>query len=334
MGQQHEDGWFPWLPGGGTTFNTQGPTARGLLKSYQVTGIQAYLDAAVKTGDYMISTDYYGDGTTGEYTWDNNEPKFASHDPLFLEELSMVTGDSTYSDYVDTWLWQKLETGGYGDAPETTKALANRMVLGRSGDLVNLPGYDIGPLAIAAHLAGKGDIINDLMEDGILYWLENRFELETDYDVVGLAGAVYASAVTGYNLNPTEGDLSAYNSTAELAALLAGWTQEDNDGAWLYNSDHEIYDGTGSLQSTAFALKALASLNDPIYDDQIIAGIEFICSLQIEEGDNTGAFSSSDTNGDVNVMVNGDALAGIGVALGYYLHSRNFIPMISNNPYK
>ena len=309
MGQQHEDGWFPWFPGGGATTNTQGATARGLLKSYMVTGNQAYLDAAVKTGDYLMS------GALPE--WADGSHRWAVHDPLFLEELSIVTGDPIYSDYVDTWLWQRLEAGDYGDSDWNTEDFAKFIVEGR----LNMAGYDIGPLAIAAHLAGKAAIAEDLMEHGILYLIEKHFALAASWDVLGLAGAVYASAVTGYDLNPTDGDLEAYNSTAELAALLAGWTTTDDQGAWLWRSDVDKGDlSNGDYQSTAFALKALAAIGDPAYDQQISDGIQFICSLQIVEDaeEHTGAFLRFYGDPDVpNVQGNGDALAGIGVALGY-----------------
>ena len=58
---------------------------------------------------------------------------------------------------------------------------------------------------------------------------------DTDYDVIGLAGAVWASGVTGVNLDPTAGVYSSLNTTAELAAKLATLGAQ-SDGSWLWGS--------------------------------------------------------------------------------------------------
>ena len=106
--QQNTAGWFPWTTGTGATVNTQGTTARGLLKAYQQSGVADFKTGAVATGNYLVPT--------YPRTYTDGDPRFATHDPLFLEELSVLAADPAYATFVQTYFWDKLETGTYGEA--------------------------------------------------------------------------------------------------------------------------------------------------------------------------------------------------------------------------
>ena len=119
----------------------------------------------------------------------------------------------------------------------------------------------------------------------ILAGLEATTSADTDYDVIGLAGAVWAAGVTGVNLDPTVGVYASLNTTAQLAAKLATLTTTANDGAWLWGSLAEPSDyTTGTTQNTAFAILALNAVDRPLYLGQIARGSAFLRSLQEPSG--------------------------------------------------
>ena len=275
--QQTPAGCFPWTPGGACTSNTQGPSARGLLKAYQHSATIASREDAIATGDYLVPN--------YPRTYSDGDPRFATHDPLFLEELSQVTTDATYASFVQTYFWDKLTAGTYGESNDMdATAFGAAVVSGRASQgIVELSPWDLSATAIAAHVAGETAIRDALMAQ-VLAGLNATTTADNDYDVIGLAGAVWASAVTGYNLDPTSGRYASQNSTAELAALLASW-QRSSDGAWLWSTTADPNDITnGDLQTTAFAVMALNAFNPTSYATEIARGVAFIRSLQQTSG--------------------------------------------------
>ena len=104
------NGAFPWQPGGSATPNTQGATALGLLRVYQRDGNAAFLDAALANGDCQLQ----GDACVSGLDYASGHHHFATHDALFLEELSAVSGDPQYAQFVDSEFWDRLDSGTYG----------------------------------------------------------------------------------------------------------------------------------------------------------------------------------------------------------------------------
>lgn len=336
--QQDVAGWFPWTPGGGATKNTQGPSASGLLAAYLHTNAAGYLLSATATGDYMLNPMWT---TLSVYT--DGDPRFATHDPIFLEGLSTVTGDTQYSDFAQTYFWDKLATSTYGEADNLDAAGFGAYVVGaRAGQgIVELSPWDLSATAIAAHIAGEDAICTALM-GAILAGLEATVAAG-GYDVTGLAGAVWASALTGIDLDPQIGVYDTANSTADLAPILSGMTLPSNDGAWLWSSTADPADPTNAdTQNTAFAIMALNAFDRTTYLGQIARGVAFIRSLQQVDGqflvypgaplDSTG---SVEVNGeglsaivytapstvyiddDFTALAFGDDPAGPGIAFGY-----------------
>jgi hypothetical protein len=275
--QQTSAGCFPWTPGGSCPPNTQGPSARGLLKAYQHTTSAIYKSAAEATGNYLVPN--------YPRTFTDGDPRFATHDPLFLEELSQVTGNSIYANFVQTHFWDKLTAGTYGENNDMDASEFGASVVSAraSQRIVELSPWDLSATAIAAHVAGETAHRDALMAQ-VLAGLNATTASDNDYDVIGLAGAVWASAITGYNLDPTSGRYVGYSTTAELAGLLASW-QRSSDGAWLWSTTADPGDVTnGDLQSTAFAIMALNSVNSTLYHSQVARGAAFIRSLQQTSG--------------------------------------------------
>jgi len=228
LAQQDASGGFPWTPGGSVTNNTQGPTAQAELVAYSQLKNTVYLDSAVATGDYLVPNypRSYSDG----------DPRFATHDPLFLEKLSVISNTATYADFVQTNFWDELTAGTYGESnDQNAAAYAASVVDTRAGQgLVGMSPWDVAALPIAADMAGETAIRDYFMSAGVLYGL-NQTNTGDTYDLLGVAGAVWASAETGVDLDPTTGEFAADNTTADLAARLAAaqlTNRGDHTGGW------------------------------------------------------------------------------------------------------
>ncbi|RLE27222.1 hypothetical protein DRJ54_08015, partial [Candidatus Acetothermia bacterium] len=252
----------------------------GILNAYLHTKGGAYLLSATANGDYMldpmwVNLSIFSDG----------DPRFATHDPLFMEALTEATGNPDYADFVKTYFWDKLVSGTYGESNDLDAAGYGAAVVDarENQGIVELSPWDLSATAIAAHLAGEY-AIRDALMGAILEGLE-RTTSPGGYDVIGLAGAVWASAITGIDLDPQYGIYAGADSTADLAELLADMTLEDNDGAWLYTSTADPTDPSNAdTQATAFAIAALNAFDRFTYLGQIARGVAFIRSLQQADG--------------------------------------------------
>jgi len=284
LGQQDIDGWFPWTPSGGATRNTQGPSARGLLYAYEVTGDNTFLDAAIECGDYMVDVMYQGLGPNPS-VYTDGDPRFATHDPMFLEELSIMSSISKYADFVQTWLWDKLNSGTYGESNNwDAEDFGDYVVDARNSQgIVALSPWDISGTTIGALIGGETGIVTDLM-GSIKYGLELT-TIGDFYDSIGLAGAIWSSAETGIDLDPLAGAYALADSTIDLADILKDMRTDANPKGWLWASSADPADYTnGDTQTTAFALAALAKLDFNSYLSYICEGIEFIKSMQQLDG--------------------------------------------------
>ena len=162
--------------------------------------------------------------------------------------------------------------------------------------------WDLSKLAIAAHEAGRPTETAALMAA-----IEQSLEMggpgsgHTTYDLVALSGAIWASAITGMDLDPASGGWAAANSTADLAAILAGLQVSGgaDDGAFSDTSD--AIPGPGSdgpnAQATAYAMLALNAFDASTYATNINAGFAYLTGLQQGNGQilvKTGAPTNTD----------------------------------------
>ena len=270
--EQLASGGFDWTPGGtSATPNTQGTTAQGLLSAYQHNGLAVDLTAAIATGDYLVPT--------YPRTFTDSDPKIVTHDTYYLELLSQVTGTSTYADFLQTYFWDKLTAGTYGESNDQDAADYGAAVIAGRASIIELSPWDLAGPAIGAHYAGETAIRNTLMA-AVLSGLNQTTSTDNDFEVIGLAGAIWASAVTGIDLDPTAGRYSAASSTADLITTLL--TYQTSDGGFP--------EGTGTsswpknVQTTAFAALALFEYDATTYAAEIGKAIAFIRSLQQTNG--------------------------------------------------
>jgi uncharacterized repeat protein (TIGR01451 family) len=279
-------GAFPWTPGDSATSNTQGASALGLLRAWERSGNAADLAAAVANGDCQVNSCVSG------MTYADMHHRFATHDPLFLEQLSIDSGDPQYADFVDSEFWSRLSAGSYGAAANLDAAgFANAVVSSRTGQSYpDLAAWDLSKTAIAAHLAGETAAVNAMMQ-GVLDSLNASDGAHTTFDVIGLTGAIWASAVTGVDLDPTTGKWAGANSTADLANMLLAY--QAPSGGFIGSTALTAVDANADAQTTSFAMQALDGVDGPGYATEIQNGFAFISSLQQPSGEFLGAIGAS-----------------------------------------
>ncbi len=303
------DGGFPWTSGGTIFSNTQGATALGMVRAYERTGNASFLNSAVEAGDFIVGG--YGGLSSG--TWTNGDPRFATHDLLFLEALSVASGDNQYSNYAQTWFWDKLATSSYGNSNLDAAGYGSGVVTNRTGQgLVELAPWDLSKTAIAAHEAGETSIRDDLM-DNILTALESTTVGDTDFDLHGLAGGIWASIVTGEDLDPTAGRYASSDSTQDLIDELLNY--QSVNGGFVFNSTADVNDGSNaSTQVTAFALLALNAADPVTYASEIDDALTYLANVQQGDGQILVAPGASPTSAG-GVEVHGEALEAYSVSI-------------------
>jgi hypothetical protein len=294
-------GAFPWTPGDANVYtNTQGATAEGLLRLYQLTGSPALLTAAVANGQCQVNDCIAG------WTYTDGSHRFATHDPLFLIELSQFSGDSQYANFVNTNFWARLTAGTYGPGSNLDAAgYANYVVSSRASQgIPELAAWDLSKLVVAAHEAGQGTAETAFM-NGVLASLNAADGTHDTYDAVGLTGAIWASAVSGIDLDPTTGTWAVDNSTADLAASLLAF--QAPGGGFIGSTTLTVSDTNTDVQSTGYAMLALSALNRAAYITQIRNAANYVASLQLGSGEIV-EFSGATGAEDGSVESHGEAL--------------------------
>lgn len=302
MTQHNAQGAYPWEVGGPISEDTQGTTARGLLVAYDVLRDSRYLDSARKTGDYLVNTP--------PRRFPDGDPDIAPLDVLFLEELSLITGDSQYADFLQTNLWNKLAAGTYGERNDQNCAeWAETIPVFEdfSHWTAMEPVYRAMP-AIAAHYTGEA-AHRDELQASIIKKLEETGASDRDGDLTGIAGAIQASAHTGRNLDPQTGRWAAFNSTQDFVDFLVSYQRRGGD--WPYDTSVQAAFYVGDVSTTSWAIMALKAWDPERYAENIRKGLEFIKAQQQSNGQiltNPGA----PANTTAGVEVHGEALVAIG----------------------
>lgn len=274
--QQRPDGSFPLTVGGSVAVNTISQIAPGLIQAFRRTGNTDYIDAATRAGEFLLANlpTYPISGKT----------RFSVGDPLFLMELSRATGDQRFRNLVNEDFWNRLEAGIYGansdyDASDFIQALFR--VRGANGELV---ARDASLLVVAAHLDGRNTIAQSFL-DGIIESLEGVPSTgpAKDFEIFGLAGAVWAAARIGAELDPTQGKWAASDSTLDLANALVGF--QHPDGGILFNSAVDPLDANNQVtQLTALTLVGLDLLDRTAFAQNIADAGDYLLAQQQLDG--------------------------------------------------
>jgi len=321
MGQQFPTGAFPFHVGGPPRHDSMGTTARGLLAAHATTADGAYLLAAMRTGDYIV--DAY------PRRFPDGDPDFAPLDPLFLEELSLLSEDPRYSSFVRQHLWDKLQAGTYGAANDmnATSWAATLPVYPEYANWPALEPYYRASPAVAAHYAGEFGTRDALMAS-LLQKLEATKASKPTADLTGLATAIWASAHTGIDLDPKAGRWASRNSTQDLVNLLVGYQRAGGD--WPYDTSSRAASHVGDTSVTSWAVTALKAWDPSTYATRIRNGLEFIKGVQQADGQiltNPGFAPETETG----VAVHGEALVPIGTDDGALINDGNAPPVAVND---
>ena len=292
---QNTDGGWGWELTGASATNSAGPCGSGLLSVYIATGDVKYLNAAIKTGEFVIAQP--GDG----YTY---RPSVG----IFMKRLSDITGDSKYANAVKTNYYDALENGTfvYKNGLNDTDSYIAYINDARS-TMPNIAIWDFGNVADGAAALGSDQAeINKwaaAIETGLNNW-NGVYSSSTIYSVLGLSGGIYGLSAMGMDLtNPISSTsrLNGYETVEELADELIKF-QTSNGGFSKYC---DYLDGYEGAQETAFAIKALEQVDALAYASEIAAAQSWLADVQLPTGGWSGAWAGI---GDENNQVTGQVL--------------------------
>lgn len=288
---QNIDGGWGWPLSGTSAPNTAAPIAMGLLSAYEQTGDTAYLDAAISAGAFIRDV----------------SPPHATGNGIFMHALSQATGDSQYANDVKTEFYDALAAGTYDRSGTLydTAGYAQHILSARTAQgYGNLATWDLALAAVGAYRLGADTTAwIDVIEDAI-----NAMDSDAYFDVIGLAGGVWALAELGVDFDPTSGAYAADDNLDDLAATLASYQIDGGGFAW--NSGYVIPDDDNeAVQETAYAILALNAVDPAGYLSEILGASAYLSSVQLA----SGGWENYAGDGENN-EVTGEALWGINTA--------------------
>jgi len=306
LDQQCSNGGFGWPHAdcSATFHNITGPILLGDLAAYYFTMDGLDLAGALNGGAFDLT-----------YRYDNEEAKFSTFTPAFLEELARAADNTTFSDHVSTRFFDELAAGTYGPDDLTTAGWIAGVQAGRSGTWVNLRPWEfhtVIPVSRILGHPGQDALLIQAVLDG-LDTLDNS-DPDTVYsDIIGLAGAVrglaYARATTFPAISaPLHSGVDGIDNLEDLAAFLA--SLQNPNGSWYWHSNLAAPAiGDEDVQTTAYAVLALLAVDKLTAASTVDAtrsGRDWMASLQLPDG----GFPMF-PGGDENTEVEAEALKAI-----------------------
>jgi hypothetical protein len=274
---QQADGGWGWPLNGPTTYgNIHGPIGMGLAQAYLKTGDAGQLASLQDAAAYLQA-----------------KTAFSASDGYLAAQLDASLGGTANADYVRTNFYDKLANGTYNRSGtlHTAESYVNLIRTNRSGSQANLAAWDIGMGIVGAAAVGANTSA----------WIAGtKAEIDeldgaADYDVIGLAGALYGLAYVGEEYDPQAGVHAAAGSLSDLASILAGY--QLSTGGFVWNSQYVIEnDFNEAIQETAYAVLALETVNRSQYLSNLQQAGEYIVSSQLGTGGWEGYVGSGENN--------------------------------------
>jgi hypothetical protein len=247
---QNVNGSWDWVvtnatePTATTYYNITGVSAQALLDAYTQSGNAAYLTAAEKAGDYLVSES----ATIAT----NRQNAF---NIVFLLNLGQVTGNTVYSNLGGTILNTILHADNYwshnngsncipdGCTPEQLLAAYKnyRGVLG-STDQWGIVPWDLMTFVEAAQMMGDTATAQAIEQQIVAYVTDPTYTSSIGSYALGLTGAIRAAHIVS----------DTTNESSFAATLIA---TQGVSGEFGTASD-------GQVQTTAYAVMALKAIND------------------------------------------------------------------------
>lgn len=308
VNEQLDDGGWSWENGETSASNIAGATGIGLVRYYNATGGNTYLDAAKAAGDFISNT-----------TYDNDEVRYATFDPYFDWQLSLAAGDNTWSNNAATEFFDTLTAGTYGPDDLDTAGYISYVETARTGTWQNLRPWEFSTIAItAANIGNAGQ--EALFRQGILDGLNTLDNTAPDTvycDLIGVAGGVRGLALDGVTTftainSPNHPGVDGISSLSALTDYLVG--QQNSDGSWYWHSGlSSPEEGDKDTQTTAYAVLALEAtadaLSTSVYDDEITLGRSWLVTMQ--DATTGGFWSYPGDSPPINNEVSGEATAAL-----------------------
>jgi hypothetical protein len=287
-GTQNADGGWGWPLSGASQQNTIGPIGMGLAKAYEQTGSADQLAALEKAGSFLMA----------------KTNTFSPPDGYLAAELDHILGGNTFVNHVKTYYYDQLAAGTYdrngeGTLYDTEGYISYLRTIRESQGIPNLAAWDLGMGLVGAASCGAS---TSKWIDGVKAEI-NELDGNLQYDVIGLAGALYGLAFVNEDFDPTAGEHAAASDLGDLAAILAGY--QINNGGFPDNKNNVLE----SNQETSYAILALNEVDRSTYLNSIQGASDYLMSVQLANG---GWNNESGGNPlDENNEVTGEALWGI-----------------------
>jgi len=263
--------------------NTLGPITMGLGKAFEHTGIGT--TALQNAGALLL-------------TKTNN---FSPSDGYLAAELDSIFGGSTYGDHLSTYFYGPLAAGTYDykglGALYDTAGYVDYIRSSRlSQGIPNLAAWDVGMGLVGAAMAGADTSAWIAGTKGEI----NELDGSADYDVIGLAGALYGLAYVGEEFDPTAGLATLASNLNGMANILSSYQLSTGGFSWSSQYLGEGEDNE-TIQETAYAVLALNTLDRATYLPTIIAASDYLYSVQLGSGgweDYTGGGENNEVTGE------------------------------------
>lgn len=159
-------------------------------------------------------------------------------------------------------------------------------------------------LVIGATLGGAFGTLSAMLFPGA--WISgvqseiDELDGDLDYDVIGLAGALFGLAFVNQDFDPTAGEHVAASNLDDLAAILAGY--QINNGGFSWNSNYlNPGEGNETIQETAYAILALNEVERALYLPNLRGAADYMMGVQLPSGgweDYTGSGENNEVTAE------------------------------------
>jgi len=265
VAMQNTDGGWGWPLTGPSALNTIAPIGMGLCKAYEATKDPDMLPAISKVATFLQGKVY----------------NFSPPDGYLAVELDKILGGNTNVTHVKTHFYDKLALGTYNrnnaGVLYSTASYVNLVRTNRANQgIPNLAAWDVGMGLVAAKacgastaewIAGTEAEINELAAG--------------DYDVIGLAGALYGLKAAGVEFDPSGGLFADASSLRDLADMLVGY-QLSTGGFTRRTTAMGEGEDNETVQETAYAMLALDAMGH--YSSEIAKAAEWLSGFQLATG--------------------------------------------------
>jgi len=284
LDQQCHNGGFGWPHDtcSATKHNITGPILLGVLGTYYFTRDAGQLVGVLNGGAFDLT-----------YQYDNGESRFGSFTPIFMLDLARTSGNTTFSTFASTELFDELAAGTYSPNDYDTAGWITSIQNGRTGLWINLRSWDFHTLIRAARIlgqSGQDGLFEQAVLDG-LATLDNSDPSTAYSDIIGLAGAVRGLAdARRYTfpaiVAPLHPGVNGIDNLEDLAAYLA--SLQNPNGSWYWHSNLAApATGDEDLQTTAYATLALLEVDimtAASYQPATESARNYLHSMQLPNG--------------------------------------------------